>query len=168
METPSHERLTLYGQLSDSAPLGWAWVDAQLAAAGTYWIVANGVVHPHPRPVWGVWYEQSLYLSIGSPVIARQICERTEVTVHLDSGVDVVVVEGSVNGFSDGGEPIREYDEKYDWSYTVDEYGPLTTITPTTVLAWRSGGWAGRDGFQQTGRWRLPPRPRISSVRTSC
>ena len=143
----------MYGEASDVAPLDWTWVDAQLLAAGTYWVVASGEAHPHPRPVWGVWSHGSLHLSIGSHVISRLLGKRSEVTVHLDSGVDVVIVEGSVSGFSEDESVIREYDAKYEWSYTVGEYGPLTTIVPATVLAWRSAGRAGRDGFQLTGRW---------------
>jgi len=144
----------MYGEASDVAPLDWTWVDAQLVAAGTYWVVASGGGHPHPRPVWGVWRDGSLHLSIGSPVVSRLLEKRSEVTVHLDSGVDVVIVEGTVSGFSEDESLLREYDAKYEWSYTVEEYGPLTTIVPATVLAWRSAGRAGRDGFQQTGRWR--------------
>jgi hypothetical protein len=50
---------------------------------------------------------------------------------------------------------LRRYDKKYDWRYDVDVYGPLTAIAPVTVLAWRSAGWAGRDGFKASGRWRF-------------
>jgi hypothetical protein len=140
--------LILYGETSDAAPLDWPWVDAQLAAAGCYWVVAHGAGHPHPRPVWGVWIDEALHLSIGSPVIARLLHDDPHVAVHLDSGTDVVIVEGTVVERSDDAGLLRAYNEKYDWAYTVEEYGPLTTIAPATVLAWRSAGWAGRAGFQ--------------------
>ena len=81
------------------------------------------------------------------------------VTVHLDSGVDVVIVEGQAAGHAEADELYDAYNEKYDWNYSTDEYGPLTTIVPSTVLAWRSAGWAGREGFQQTGRWRFGAAP---------
>ena len=152
---PERERLVMYGAPSDAAPLEWEWVDGQLRTAGTYWVVPNGDRRPHPRPVWGVWQDELLHLSIGSPVISRLLRQDTDVVVHLDSGVDVVVVEGSVAGRSDDALVIDAYDEKYDWRYTVDEYGPLTRIAPRVVMAWRSAGWAGRDGFQQTCRWRF-------------
>lgn len=145
----------MYGEPSRAAALDWPWVDAQLAAAGTYWVVASGGEHPHPRPVWGVWRDEVLHLSIGSPVVSRLLELRPSVTVHLDSGVDAVVVEGSVAGSCTDPQVIRTYDDKYDWNYTVEEYGPLTRIEPATVLAWRSAGWAGRDGFQETGRWQF-------------
>lgn len=62
-------------------------------------------------------------------------------------------------GHTEAQELYDAYNEKYDWNYSTDEYGPLTTIAPATVLAWRSAGWAGREGFQQTGRWRFGTDP---------
>jgi hypothetical protein len=47
---------------------------------------------------------------------------------------------------------MAEYNRKYDTSYEVGRYGPLTAVAPQTVLAWRTAGWAGRDSFQQAGR----------------
>jgi hypothetical protein len=28
-------------------------------------------------------------------------------------------------------------------------------VAPLKVVAWRSAGWAGREGFQHTGKWRF-------------
>jgi hypothetical protein len=78
-------------------------------------------------------------------------------TVHLDSGTDVVIVEGVVEAKTVDPGLISAYDAKYTWMYDVDAYGPLTSIRPRTVLAWRSAGWAGRDGFTATNRWRWVP-----------
>ena len=146
----------MYGQPSATPRLDWAWVDAQLEAAGTYWVIARTPGHPHPRPVWGVWDSDHLYLSIGTPVTLRTLARDPAVTVHLDSGTDVVIVEGRAAGPDGGGvEAIEAYNRKYDWSYDPREYGPLQRVDADVVLAWRAGGWAGRDGFQQTGRWDL-------------
>jgi len=150
------EPLSLYGSASDQPALEWSWVQLQLEAAGTYWVVTRGSGHPHPRPVWGVWHQDRLWLSIGSPTILRELEEDPTVTVHLDSGTDVVIVEGRATGSSIEAPVIARYDAKYDWQYDVDEYGRLTVVAPSTVMAWRSADWAGRGGFQSTGRWRLP------------
>jgi hypothetical protein len=152
---PKAEPLSFYGSQSDCAPLEWPWVDEQLARAGTYWVVPRGRGAPHPRPVWGVWHDRRLLLSVGSQVVARQLHDDPTVTVHLESGTDVVIVEGRVDGQSVDAAAIEQYDSKYEWSYTIDEYGPLTVVAPSIVLAWRSAGWAGRDGFQSAGRWRF-------------
>ena len=148
----------MFGAASEEPALDWAWVEDQLVSAGTYWTTVRSPGPPHPRPVWGVWTDARLLLSIGSPVLLRHIAADAEVTVHLESGTDVVIVEGrrgeTVTG-EDLGRFLETYDAKYTWQYTVDEYGPPTTIEPSTVYAWRSGGWAGRDGFRQTAKWRF-------------
>lgn len=159
---PQPERLVMYGEPSDVAPLDWAWVAAELSTAGTYWVNASGGDHPHPRPVWGVWADEWLHLSIGSPVVARLLERNPDLTVHLESSTDVVIVEGTVVGLVEDMAVLRAYNDKYDWNYTIDEYGPLTKLAPTSALAWRSAGWAGRDGFQQAGRWRFTPPPAAS------
>ncbi len=78
-------------------------------------------------------------------------------TVHLDSGTDVVIVEGVVSPLPSSASGVDAYNEKYDWDYDVERYGPLTVVAPTTVMAWRAKGVAGRDGFGSTGRWTFTP-----------
>jgi hypothetical protein len=146
--------LRLYTQPSDRPPLDWSWVEQQLRDAGTFWVTPGGAV-PHPRPVWGVWTDGLLHLSVGSPGIRRQLTPGAPCTVHLDSGTDVVIVEGRCTGTTTDAESIGRYDRKYDWTYDADRYGPLTTVAALDVLAWRSAGPAGRDGFEATGRWRF-------------
>ncbi len=145
--------LALYGVVSDHPQLRWDWVDQQLEEAATYWVVAPTAGHPHPRPVWGVWVDESLHLSVGSPGLRRYLIDGAPVTVHLDSGTDVVIVEGQVRVVSTGAGVLAAYDRKYDWTYDLDAYGPLMVVLPARVLAWRSAGRAGRDGFASTGCW---------------
>ncbi|HEY1987950.1 MAG TPA: hypothetical protein VGG43_00640 [Acidimicrobiales bacterium] len=76
-------------------------------------------------------------------------------TVHLDSGSQVVIVEGRAYGPSADAEVMAEYNRKYDGSYDADTYGRPTVVVPETVLAWRTRGRAGRERFHQTGKWRL-------------
>jgi hypothetical protein len=153
---PEPEPLRLYGQIAEQPRLEWAWVESELVAAGTYWVIAASSTFPHPRPVWGVWADNGLELSIGSPVLAVGVETNPRCTVHLDSGTDVVVVEGiAQRGSEPPTELVAAYDAKYDWQYTYEEYGPFTRINPTLVRAWRSAGWAGREGFQSVGRWRF-------------
>jgi len=145
--------IRFYGQVGDHDALDWEWVDGQLRRAGTYWVTARTAGHPHPRPVWGIWHSNQLFLSIGTPVTRQALTVDPRVTVHLDSGTEVVIVEGSASGSSGDAEMVAAYDDKYDWTYDLARYGPLTRISPVTVLAWRTAGWAGRDSFQQSGRW---------------
>jgi hypothetical protein len=145
----------MYGQSSDHPPLDWNWVDEQLTAAGTYWVTARSQGHPHPRPVWGIWRDARLHLSIGTPVTARALTNDPIVTVHLDSGTDVIIVEGRAIGQASEPDVLADYDRKYQWRYNPEEYGPLTSVLPETILAWQTAGWAGRESFQRTGRWRF-------------
>jgi len=146
--------LHLYGSLSDRTPLAWSWVGQQLADAGTYWVIARTPGHPHPRPVWGIWSQQQLYLSIGSPTLVQAIRADPVVTVHLGSGTDVVIVEGLASSSAPTAAPlIQAYNDKYAWDYDVSQYGALTRVRPSKVLAWRTAGPAGRDSFQTTGSW---------------
>ena len=70
-----------------------------------------------------------------------------------------MIVEGRIAGSSKGNQLLDDYNAKYDWNYKVDEYGPLTIVEPTKVIAWRTAGWAGREGFQATGRWSFGSPP---------
>jgi len=145
--------LALYGAVGDRPRLDWGWVDQQLERAGTYWVVAPTAGYPHPRPVWGVWIDERLHLSIGSPGLRASVTGGAPVTVHLDSGTDVVIVEGHARSEPTEVGALVAYDRKYDWTYDLDAYGPLTVVKPAKVLAWRSAGVAGRDGFASTGCW---------------
>jgi len=153
---PRQRTLRLFGSPSDKSSLAWSWVEEQLEAAGTYWLVTRNQGHPHPRPVWGIWHGQRLHLSVGSPTLRRSVDRDPVVTVHLDSGTDVVLVEGTTRGTTDRGTPssiIEAYNAKYDWDYQVAQHGELTVVQPQRILAWRTAGWAGRDSFQATGCW---------------
>src|SRR5436190_19306723 len=92
--TRRERTLRMYGEAGAHAGLGWSWVQAELAGAGTYWLVLPTGAPPHPRPVWGIWLDDRLQLSVGSPVLRRAGAVGDAVTVHLDSGTDVVIVEG--------------------------------------------------------------------------
>ena len=155
---PELGQLRLYGQPSSKSALEWNWVETQLTEAGTYWVTARTPGHPHPRPVWGVWKEGCLHLSIGTPAAARAIATDPVVTVHLESGTEPVIVEGYVAGTTSEPGILAAYNLKYDWEYDAAEYGPLTSVAPGKVLAWRTAGWAGRESFQQTGRWTFARR----------
>jgi hypothetical protein len=149
----------MYSQVSEVDELEWPWVEQQLVDSGMYWVAAaDGGRVPHPRPVWGVWDDDELLLSLGSPVVNRLLDARPDVTVHLESGTEVVIVEGTATVGDDDTTIARflsTYDQKYDWRYDVATYGPPRVVRPRQVLAWRTAGFAGRDGFQEVGKWRF-------------
>lgn len=142
----------MFGHPSEGAPLAWSWVRDQLTEAGTYWVISRSDGHPHPRPVWGAWHHDELYLTVGSPVIRRELDADPRVTVHLESGTDVVIVEGTIAP-APGAAAVQTYNAKYDWDYDEKQYGPLGRVAPSLVTGWRAAGWAGRDSFRETGSW---------------
>lgn len=162
---PRADHLRMYGERTDIGGIEWDWARAQLEGAGAYWIVTPGSGHPHPRPVWGVWHRRRLFVSIGSPKLRGETVAAGPVTVHLGSVTDVVILEGVTAGASADRGVLDLYDAKYDWNYSVDEYGPFTVVEPMKVMAWQSAGWAGREGFQATGKWlfTLSAEPRNGS-----
>lgn len=127
----------------------WEEVESQLVAARHYWL---GSVRPdgrpHAIPKWAVWVEGRAYFD-GSPQTrhGRNIAQNPYVTLHLESGEKVVIVEGVAGAIT----PSRElaetlahsYTAKYAaWGYaptpdTWDE-GGLFEIAPRTVIAWTS------------------------------
>ena len=86
-----------YGFPQDAANLlDWAHAERQLEQAHSYWLAttsSNG--RPHVTPLWGVWVDGALYFD-GHPRTrwARNIAANPAVCVHLESGEDVVILDG--------------------------------------------------------------------------
>jgi len=105
--------------------------------------------------VWGIWHDDRLYVSIGTPALRQALADDPVITAHLGNGTDVVIVEGEVADVTLDGAIVAAYDEKYDWSYDVAGYGPLVVVAPSKILAWQAAGWAGRGSFRRSGTWRF-------------
>jgi hypothetical protein len=71
--------------------------EQQLVAARTYWIATTGPDgRPHCRPVWGVWLADGFWFSTGS-LARHNLAANPQITVHLESGDEVVIVEGAAD-----------------------------------------------------------------------
>ncbi len=82
----------------DAGLLEWGWVVERMVEAPRYWVSAvNASGAPVSRPVDGVWLDDTLYFG-GSPETSwvRALNANPEVSVHLESGVEVVILEGRV------------------------------------------------------------------------
>ena len=91
----------MFGGHVGSAKLPWTWAIEQLSRARNYWIATtrpNG--KPHTRPVWGVWFDNTFYFSTGS-LAALNLARHPAITVHLESGSKVVIIEGLAEPISD-------------------------------------------------------------------
>ena len=76
--------------------LEWDHVEQRLTEARQYWLVTVGRGRrPHAVPVWGLWIRWHLFFDgLGTARWARELAENPSITVHLESGEDVVILEG--------------------------------------------------------------------------
>ena len=122
--------------------LPWQWLSERMANSRNYWIATtrpNG--RPHVAPVWGVWFNNTLYFGTDPQSLkAKNMAANPAVAVHLESGDEVVIIDGlaSVVAVSDLPSQVDEgYQEKYDMTLTEAGAGAtLIAITPRTALAW--------------------------------
>lgn len=134
-----------YGVMADAVDgmLTWDWVDAQMHNARNYWIGSvcdDG--RPHSVPVWGAWVEGNLYFGTDKKSVkARNIARDNRVVMHLDSGDEAVIFEGTVveaNVSESLLKTITErYTEKYDLDPQLEETDDLLLLLiPNKVIAW--------------------------------
>ncbi len=130
--------------------LPWSHVEERLKNAKNYWLCTlHPDGHPHVIPKWGVWVEGRIYFD-GSLQTrhARNIARNPRVALHLESGDDVVIVNGYARALP---KPSAGLASKiafaYAKKYSAQGYAPQPTqwdngglfeITPQTVLAWTS------------------------------
>lgn len=90
--------------------LPWSYARERLEQAQNYWVCTASLDgRPHGAPVWGAWVDSRLYFE-GSPETrwGRNIVANPRVSVHLESGSEVVIVEGSVEDVDDVGAQLAE------------------------------------------------------------
>lgn len=78
--------------------LSWEEVSNRIAQARNYWIGTTGADgQPHTVPLWGIWIDDTLYFD-GAPHTrwGRNLAANPKVVVHLESGDEVVILEGTV------------------------------------------------------------------------
>ena len=150
----------------DSAMLSWDYVDSRMRDAQNYWIASAGEDgRPHAVPVWGAWLADVFYF-VGTGRKVRNLRANPRAVVHLESGDDVVLIEGS---FKEIGQPsrdlLRQVDEEFIRKYKTyrpsehlndrnkSSFPPegLFAVFPQLVIAW--SGMA-----SDATRWKFPAR----------
>jgi hypothetical protein len=123
--------------------VAWEWVVEQLSTARNYWIVTSrDAGRPHAMPVWGLWLDDAMVFSTDpESVKGRNLARRPELVVHLESGDDVVIVEGRAERVDGARLPdgfVDAYGAKY--GHRVDTSDPMFgfyRVAPPRVLTWR-------------------------------
>ncbi len=118
-------------------------VEEQLTASRNYWICsASTSGKPHAMPVWGVWLDGAVYFSTDSNSRkGRNLAANPEVVIHLESGDDVVILEGVISQASELAElqaADQRYLEKYEYHLVGDwqNPGPVYRLRPRKIFAW--------------------------------
>jgi hypothetical protein len=113
--------------------LPWSWAEERLAASRSYWLATVG---PHASPVWGLWRDGGLLFSCGRESRkARALARDPHLVVHLESGDDVVIVEGKAQAAVATAADVDAYDQKYAVRPEPGEGWYL--VVPRRAFAWR-------------------------------
>jgi len=139
-----------YGVPEDDASLlPWSWAVERLEQARNYWFsTTRPDGRPHAMPAWAVWLDGVLYFE-GSPETrrARNVAANPAIVVHLESGDEVVILEGEARA---AGKPERalaerlaaafgaKYAATHDYRPAPDQWdnGGLWAVRPRVAFAW--------------------------------
>jgi hypothetical protein len=146
----------------DEGLLPWSWAVERLEKARNYWFSTtrpNG--RPHAMAAWAVWLDGVLYLE-GSPETrrARNMAVNPNIVVHLESGDEVVILEGVARESS---KPDRSLAERLAAAFAA-KYGDSHEYRPAPDQWDRGGLWAMRPRVafgwgefpKDVTRWRFP------------
>src|SRR5215207_9340164 len=100
-------------------PEAWAAIVERVHASRSYWICSvSPDGFPHTMPVWGVWHDGALYfLTKQASHKAKNLYANPKVSVHLESGDDVIVFRGLALPVEDerlAAQVAAAYAAKYD------------------------------------------------------
>ena len=122
--------------------LPWEVVVERLSGARNYWIgTTRPDGKPHAAPVWGIVLEQTFYFSTGRQSRKnRNLTASPELVMHLESGDDVVIIEGVAEEETDP-TLLKNYAEAYQakYQYKPDPSDPAAityALRPHVVFAW--------------------------------
>jgi pyridoxamine 5'-phosphate oxidase-like protein len=117
--------------------------EERLTQSRNYWICTSRPDgRPHSIPVWGFWSDGALYFGTArSSRKARNLAQNAAVSIHLDSGDEVVILEGTAVGVELTDKPtFKKLDAvsraKYKMPRMVMPESVLYSVRPRVVLAW--------------------------------
>lgn len=162
LPTPTASPPMLFGEPASSALLPWAWAAERLSRPRNYWVATTRPSgRPHCRPHWGVWLEDGFWFCTASQA-AGNLAANPQVSVHLESGTEVVILEGvaeQATARDDLERFVGAYNAKYDHTARVSgdeiadadgEIGPAYRVRPRVVYGWQAE-------MRDPTRWTFPP-----------
>jgi hypothetical protein len=161
---PETDRPRMFGRVGlEPVLLPWSWAEHRLVRARGYWIASTRPDgRPHTRPVWGVWHEGAFYFSTGS-LAAANVAHDPRITLHLESGAEVVILEGNATATTD--QDLVSllsviYNDKYRWDLDPDAPATWYEVRPEVAFGWivdDSGRDYGATFHGTATRWRFAP-----------
>jgi hypothetical protein len=122
--------------------LPWSHAEERLARSRNYWIcTARPDGRPHSTPVWGLWLDHALYFGTArSSCKARNLGHNGAVSIHLESGDDVIILEGRALEVSDD-LVFKKLDRASRTKYNmplliIPGESIIYRVQPRVVLAW--------------------------------
>jgi hypothetical protein len=147
----------LYGLKKRSEYLPFSHAEGRLAKSRNYWICTTRPDgRPHSIPVWGFWIDgQVIFGTARSSRKALNLAGNPAVSVHLESGDDVVILEGAAAEVDISDQAIlKKLDvasrEKYKMPLMVVPEGVFYAVRPRVVLAWTE-----KDFPNTATRWKF-------------
>lgn len=138
--------------------LSWAHAAERLERARNYWLATTRPDgRPHVTPVWGVWVAGCLYFD-GLPTTrwGRNLAANPAATVHLESGDDVMIVEGVVEDLTTDADLaariVAAWAAKYGRLLPEPATRGIYRLRPHTARAWSSSALTDGTRWRFTGR----------------
>ena len=146
-----------YGLKPRKTYLPFTHAEDRLTKSRNYWIcTARPDGRPHSIPVWGFWIDGALYFGTGrSSCKARNLAHNPAISIHLDSGDDVVILEGTaVEVDLTNKSQLKKLDAasraKYKMPMPIAPENVLYSVRPRVVLAWTE-----KDFPNNATRWQF-------------
>ncbi len=136
--------------LATEGMLPWSELVSRMERARNYWVCTTRPDgRPHAAPVWGLWFEDAFVFSTGADSRkGRNLAANPEIVVHLESGDDVVILEGTVEIIPVAAADsswLERYADVYGAKYNLkmdfaamgaDMSAALYRLHPRTAFAW--------------------------------
>jgi hypothetical protein len=131
----------MYGLKPRKKYLPWSHAQQRLERSRNYWIcTTRSDGRPHAMPVWGLWFENALHFSTArASRKGLNLAGNSAVSVHLESGDDVVILEGKAQEVIDESLLARlsaGYKAKYQMPLWIHPENVVYSVRPRVVLAW--------------------------------
>jgi pyridoxine/pyridoxamine 5'-phosphate oxidase len=148
----------LYGLKPRKQYLPWSHARERLERSRNYWIcTARPDGRPHSIPVWGFFVDDALYFGTSRDSRkARNLERNAAVSIHVESGDDVVIVEGEAQEIPQSDkQTFSKLDAasktKYKMPLMVVPESVLYAVRPRVVLSWTE-----KDFPNNATRWEFP------------